>query len=120
MTSGGIDTKAAHVSGEISATEGNMTYNHLILAAVIRLLEEGRVEIVQIEFSLNREFVVCVKDTECERRLRSLERRGVPAHSQELTIVLDPFCRFCTSAELYVDVVNPVDVDYKNDLRCRA
>lgn len=96
------------------------TYYHFLLAAVICLLEESGVEIIEVKFSLNCELVICVEDVERECGLWSLEQCGVPAYVQELAIVLDPFCCPCTGTELYIDVMNPIDVNYDDGLSVRA
>ena len=98
----------------------NLTHNRLLSATIISLLEDKRIEIIEIEFPLKCELVVGVEDVKCERRLRSLKRCGVPAYTQKLAIVLDPFGTLRARTKLHVDVVNPVDVNHKDGLRFRV
>jgi len=120
VTSRDIDTKAVYVSRkkDVSA-KGVLTYDHL-LATVVCLLKESGVEIIKVKFPLNCELVVRIEDVERERRLWLLERRGVPAYAQELAIALNPSRCPCTSTELYIDVVNSVDIDDEHELSFRA
>jgi hypothetical protein len=74
-------------------------------------------KVVEVEFSLDRELVVRVKNVKCECGLGSFKWSGVPAYTQELAIVLDPSRRPSTSTELYIDAVNSTDVNHEENLR---
>lgn len=60
---------------------GDDTYEHLLLATVVCLLQESGIEIMEIEFSLNRKLVVRVKDFKREHRFWFLEGRRIPAYA---------------------------------------
>lgn len=93
-----------------------MTHNYLLFSTVIGLLQDGRIEIVEVEFPLKRTLVVGVKDVEGERCLRPLEGRRVPANPQELTISLDPPRIRRTRTKLYVEMVQSVGANYEEGL----
>lgn len=75
---------------------------------------------MKVEFPLNREFLVCIKNFKREGCLWPLERGRVPANAQQLTIVLDPFGCSGTSTKLYIDVVNSTNVHNEYNLRLRV
>jgi len=77
-------------------------------------------KIVEVKFSLERKLMIGVEDVKRECGLRSLEGRGVPAHTQELAILFDPLSILCACAKLDVDMVNSVHVDHDDDLRFRV
>lgn len=64
--------------------------------------------------------MVGVENAEGERGSWFTEGRGVPPYPQKLAVNLDPFGILRTCTELHVDVVSPVDVNYKNNLSLRA
>ena len=100
----------------VGNAEWNSTYDHLPSTTVICLLQDRRIEIIEVKLSLDRGLVVRVEDVKRERRLRSMERRGVPINAQQLAVFLNPICRLVTSTELHADTVYSVAVDDEHDL----
>lgn len=91
-----------------------MAHYRPLLAAVISFLEDEPVVIIEVEFSLKRELLIRVEDVKREYRLRTVERRGVPAYAHQLAVVFNPLRTFRASAKLDIDVVNPVVVDHND------
>jgi hypothetical protein len=56
------------------------THNFLLPSIIVGLLHDRRVEIIEVEFPLESEFVVGVKEVEGERSFRSVKRRRIPSH----------------------------------------
>lgn len=71
---------------------------------------------MEVEFSLNRKLLVRIENFKREGCLRPLERSRVPAYTQQLAIVLDPFRCPSTSTKLYIDVVSSANVDHEYNL----
>lgn len=55
---------------------------------IVSFLHDGVVEVVEVEFTLQRYFVVCFKEVEGERCFGKTERCWVPALAKELAIAL--------------------------------
>lgn len=95
-----------------------MTHDHLLSTTVVGHLQDRRIEIVEVDFSLKGDLVIGVENIEGEGCLRSPEGRGVPADAQKLAIVLNPLGIPCACAELHVDTVNSVIVYHNDDSGC--
>ena len=93
-----------------------MTYGRLLSATVISFLQDRRIEIVEVEFSLKRNLVVGVEEVKRERRLRLMKGRWIPANPQELAIPLNPLSVLHARAKLHVETVDPVDIDHNDGL----
>ena len=114
MTSHGIGTVAARQKS--LQRRGCITHDRLLSATVVSLLQDRRVEVIEVEFSLKRDLVVGVENVEGERCLRSLEGCRVPADPQELAILLDPLSILRAHAKLHLETVDPVDIGDKNGM----
>lgn len=96
--------------------DSGVTYNHFLLSAVIGFLHYNRIEVIQVQFPLEREFVVVSQHVERKSGLRSSERCGVPFETQKLAVVLDPSRAPCARAELDFNTVDPIGVHDDNGL----
>ena len=96
------------------------THSYLLSTAVVCLLLERGVIVVEVEFSLDRESMVRVEDVKRERRFWSVEGRGVPFDVQKLAVFLDPSWCLLAVTELDIDMVESINIDHEHSLRCRA
>ena len=79
------------------------THKRFRTPLVISLVHDGVIEVIKVEFSLQRYLVVCFKKVESECRFWAVERRRVPTHTKELAVVFagDTACSTLTKSDLY-------------------
>ena len=94
-----------------------ITHNDLLFAAVVSLLQDRRIEVIEVELPLKREFMVGVKNVERECGFWSHKGCGVPPYTQKLAILLNPLSVLCACTKLYVDAMNSTHIDH-GDLSC--
>ena len=86
---------------------------------VVRLLHDGIVEVVKVQFSLQRHLVIRVQKIEGENCLGTEHRRQVPTNAQELSKPLK-ISAFGAIAETDADGVVTRKVDDEYMLRFRG
>ena len=107
-----INTGMAQVSMGLQMVE-RITYNNFLSATIVGFLQDGWIEVIEVEFSLEHNLVVGVEEIECKHCFQSLEGCRVPANPQELAILLDPQSVLCAHTKLHIEMAYTIDVDYK-------
>ena len=65
------------------------TYYSRLKVGVVRLSEESMIEVVEIAFALQCEFVKGIKDVKSEDGLRALDGRRKPSLAEELRTLVE-------------------------------
>ena len=78
---------------------------------IVGLLQRGKIEVVQVKFSLESEFVERVEKVEVNGGSRAAEGSRIPAHAEQLPVTLIPWSVGIAHTERDPDVVPTVHVD---------
>lgn len=89
-------------------------YNLFLLTTIVGLLHDGQVEIIEVKFSLEGEFVVSVEEVKGERGFWLVRSCRIPAHLQKLAVRWYPGRSLFTGTKLNVQIVGTIKVNDKD------